>query len=131
MLALIVDDERDHRDLMREALEGAGWRVELAEDGIAALGRVPQVRPDLILLDIRMPHLDGVCLLKMLRSTAMGRAVRVILTTGAEVTPEVRALSDGVLAKPFGGEELLRLVRQPAISSAARARNARALAAEE
>ncbi len=111
MLALVVDDEPDQRDLMCEALERAGWRVELAEDGIAALGRVPHVHPDVILLDLRMPNLDGVGLLKMLRSTSVGKTVRVVVTTGAEVTPEVRALADAVLEKPFERRELIRVVR--------------------
>ncbi|HET6436832.1 MAG TPA: response regulator [Anaeromyxobacter sp.] len=113
MIALVVDDDRDARGLMCEALEEAGWRVELAEDGVAALGRVPQVRPDVILLDLRMPHLDGVGLLKMLRTTPAGRAVRVILTTGAEVAAETRALADAVLQKPFTGWDLLQAVGRP------------------
>ncbi len=110
MMALVIEDEQDQRDLMCEALEAAGWHVEAAEDGQAGLGRVPEVRPDVILLDLRMPHLDGAGLLKMLRSTAGGRAVRIVLTTAAEVTPELRALSDAVLPKPFTSAELLRVI---------------------
>ena len=110
MMALVVEDERDQRDLVCEVLAAAGWRVEAAEDGVAGLGRVPDVRPDVILLDLRMPHLDGAGLLKMLRSTTGGRAVRIVLTTAAEVTPELRELSDAVLTKPFTGADLLRVI---------------------
>jgi two-component system chemotaxis response regulator CheY len=118
MIALVVDDETDARELMRDTLEAAGWRVEIAEDGIAGLGRIPRIRPDVVLLDLCMPNLDGEGMLRMLRSTLGGRAVRVVLTTGAEVTPEVEALADAVLTKPFGPAQLLDAVRH--IGSAAR-----------
>ena len=107
MIAVIVEDERDQRNSVRDALEGAGWTVELAEDGIAALGRIRRVEPDVILLDLRMPHLDGIEMLKMLRSGGAGREIPVIVTTGMkEVDPSVRLLADYVLVKPFGSDEL-------------------------
>jgi twitching motility two-component system response regulator PilH len=111
MMALVVDDERDHRDLVCDMLEESGWRVEAAEDGIAGLGRIPSLRPDLVLLDVRMPQLDGGGLLKMLRSTPQGRHVRVVLTTGFDIAPEVRRLADGVLTKPFSRTDLMRVIR--------------------
>lgn len=113
MIALVIDDEWAHRELARETLEEAGWQVELAEDGIAGLGRIPLIRPDVIVLDLRMPHLSGGGLLSMLRSTPVGRGIRVVVTTGADVPPEVRALADEVLVKPFGPKDLLRAVQRP------------------
>lgn len=112
VIALVIEDEWDHRELVRRTLEDAGWKVELAEDGIAGLGRIPRIRPDVILFDLRMPHLSGAGLLTMLRSTPAGRSIRVVLTTGADVPPEVRALADDVLVKPFGARELLRAVER-------------------
>jgi CheY-like chemotaxis protein len=112
MIALVVDDETDDRELMRDALEAAGWRVEIAEDGIAGLGRIPRLRPDVVLLDLHMPNLDGEGMLRMLRSTLAGRAVRVVLTTAAEVPPVVEALADAVLTKPFGAAQLLETIRE-------------------
>jgi CheY-like chemotaxis protein len=112
MIAFVVDDDPDQRDLMCQALERHGWRVEVAEDGLAALGRVRQVRPDLILLDLLMPHLDGTAFLKMLRSTPVGRLIRVVVVTGAEAPVEVRALADEVLAKPFAEGALPQVLRQ-------------------
>ncbi len=109
MIALVIEDERDERDTLCGVLESAGWTVEVAEDGIAGLGRVPLAHPDVILLDVRMPHLDGVGLLEMLRSTDHGRTIPVVLVTGADVTPQARALADAVLTKPFDPDELLRL----------------------
>lgn len=112
MMALVIEDERDQRDMLCGVLETAGWTVELAEDGVAGLGRVPQVRPDVILLDVRMPHLDGIGLLSMLRSTEYGKTVPVVLVTGADVSDDVRTLADSVLTKPSDPRELLRVCRR-------------------
>ena len=106
MIAFVIEDERDQRNVIREALEGAGWTVEVAEDGIAALGRMRRVQPDVILLDLRMPRLDGIGMLTMLRSNIAWRAIPVIITTGGEVAPFVRLLADCVLVKPFSSDEL-------------------------
>ena len=65
-----------------------------------------RLEPDVIPLDLRMPHLDGIEMLKMLRSTAAGRGIPVIVTTGMKVDPSVRLLADYVLVKPFGSDEL-------------------------
>ncbi len=108
MMAFVVEDERDQRNLIREALEEAGWTVEVAEDGIAALGRLRRVQPDVILLDLRMPRLDGIQMLKRLRSNVVERAIPVILTTGSEVASCVRLLANCVLVKPFSSDELTR-----------------------
>jgi CheY-like chemotaxis protein len=104
MLALVVEDENDQREVLRETLEGAGWTVEVAEDGIAALGRLRRVEPDVILLDLKMPNMDGTTMLKMLRCA--GIAIPVIVTTGSEADLGVRALAKCVLAKPFSRNEL-------------------------
>ena len=106
MIAFVIEDERDQRNLVREELEGAGWTVEVAEDGIAALGRIRRVPPDVILLDLRMPRLDGIQMLKMLRSNVVERAIPVIITTGSEVASCVRLLANCVLMKPFSSDEL-------------------------
>ncbi len=101
MHALVVEDDADQRELVREVMEYAGWTVEVAEDGIAALGRIRHVRPDVIILDLRMPAPDGVELLKLLRSTELGRRIPVVVTTGASVDEDVRELASAVLVKPF------------------------------
>ncbi len=110
MKALVIDDDRDHRETVSAVLRTAGWDVEAAEDGVAGLGRVPQARPDVILLDVRMPNLDGAGVLELLRSTPHGKAIPVVLVTGADLADDLRARADAVLVKPFDVEELLRLV---------------------
>jgi CheY-like chemotaxis protein len=94
VIAFVVEDERDQRNLVSEVLEQAGWTVELADDGIAALGRIRRVLPNVILLDLRLPTLDGFEMLKMLRSSEAGRAIPVIVTTGVAVNKAVRALRE-------------------------------------
>jgi CheY-like chemotaxis protein len=106
VIALVVEDERDQRNLVSDALEQAGWSVELAEDGIAALGRIRRVQPNVILLDLQMPALDGFEMLKKLRSSEAGRAIPVIVTTGVAVNKAVRALANYVLMKPFSPDQL-------------------------
>lgn len=113
MIALVVDDEQDHRELVRDVLEREGWTVELAVDGLAALGSIPQVRPDVLVLDLRMPNLDGGGVLKMLRAQPAGRKVRVVVTTGAEPDRAVHELADVVLTKPFRPEALVEAVQPP------------------
>jgi CheY-like chemotaxis protein len=108
MRVFVVEDDPDQRALSRDALESAGWTVEVAEDGIAALGRITRAVPDAIVLDLRMPNLDGVAVLELLRSTERGSEIPVIVTTGADVTDRVRKLASLVLQKPFTAPELLR-----------------------
>ena len=113
MLAFVVEDDPDQRDLVCHELERAGWTVEVAEDGIAALGRIRRVIPDAIVLDLRMPNLDGVQVLKLLRSTDVGRKIHVVVTTGGEVDEAVRTLASAVLIKPFKLADLHRALGRP------------------
>lgn len=111
MRAFVVEDDPDFRELLRDVLQRAGWTVDLADDGIAALSRIRRVIPDLIILDLMMPNLDGVEVLKLLRSTEVGRRIPVVIATGTHVGDAVRDLASAVLVKPFDVDELLRVVR--------------------
>jgi DNA-binding response OmpR family regulator len=112
MRAFVVEDDPDFRDLVRDVLERAGWTVDAAEDGFAALSQIRRVIPDLILLDLRMPNLDGGGVLSLLRSTEVGRRIPVLVMTGARVDDEIRELASAVLVKPFDRADLLREVRR-------------------
>ena len=112
MHAFVVEDDPDLRELASGALERAGWTVDVVEDGLGALGSIRHVIPHVIVLDLRMPNLDGVEVLKLLRSTEVGRQIPVVVTTGAVIDDSVRALATAILVKPFSLEELLRVVTE-------------------
>ena len=74
---LAVDDVPANLEILKVRLEGHGYEVMTAADGEEALARVREVEPDLVLLDIMMPKLDGISVLKQLKQEAGGRFVPV------------------------------------------------------
>jgi len=116
---LVVDDDEDLRTMVAMALETAGYAVRLAADGIEALEQLAAELPDEILLDMRMPRMDGWELATRVRAT-YGHDIPVVVMTAAEQA-EKRAKeidADDFVAKPFDIEALLRVVgrhvpRQP------------------
>ena len=113
MRILVVDDDRAVRDSLRRSLEFNGYTVELASDGAEALVRVPQVDPDVIVMDVMMPRLDGLEATRALRSA--GNDVPILVLTARDaVTDRVDGLdagADDYLTKPFALDELLARVR--------------------
>ncbi len=110
---LVVDDERAARDALRRALRLEGYEVELASDGEEALALHRQQEPDLILLDVLMPRLDGLDTCRRLRASGDTTPV-LILTARVEVEDRVEGLdagADDYLTKPFALDELLARVR--------------------
>ncbi len=109
---LVVDDEPQIRRALRTALGGHGYEVELAEDGALALDALALRLPDLVLLDLAMPRVDG---LEVVRQTREWSEVPIIvLSARGEERDKVAALdlgADDYLTKPFGMEELLARVR--------------------
>jgi DNA-binding NtrC family response regulator len=79
---LVVDDETDARELMTQVLSQAGYDVDDAPDGFAALAKVSRYRPDVVLTDLRMPGMHGVDLLQRIRR--VHGDVPVIIATGLE-----------------------------------------------
>jgi CheY-like chemotaxis protein len=110
MIAHVVDDDPDNRDLISEALRLRGWIVESDEDSLAAFTRMRQIRPDLLVLDVCMPRLDGLSFLALLRSSRAGRQIRVILSTSLELEPHEVNGADLLLRKPFTETALERAV---------------------
>jgi len=110
-LVLVVDDEADLLEIVSDRLRGEGYRVETARDGLEALERIRAVRPDCIILDLKMPRLGGFEALTELRREAP--AAYVIVLTGSpnrRLAEACRARgADDFLLKPFDPRELSRL----------------------
>lgn len=83
-LALIADDDPTVRTIMREVLQQAGFRVEEACDGQAALDQFEQLSPDVVLLDVEMPRLDGYEVCRRIRAQETRRATPVFIVTGRD-----------------------------------------------
>jgi two-component system response regulator MprA len=120
---LVVDDERAVRDALARALELGGFDVALAADGEEGLGLVEEFAPDVVVLDLMMPRLDGLQACRLLRERG-DRTPVLILTARSEVSERVEGLeagADDYLTKPFALEELLArlhaLLRRSGVSS--------------
>jgi DNA-binding response OmpR family regulator len=110
---LIVEDEAPMRTALKDCLESEGYRVLTAANGQAGLERALQEKPDLVLLDIMMPRLDGYAVCAELRRLASPSQI-LMLTAKGQVEDRVRGLDSGAddyLVKPFSTDELLARVR--------------------
>jgi CheY-like chemotaxis protein len=110
-LVLVVDDDPDILDAICDILDAEGYRVSRARHGLEALAQVESARPDVILLDLMMPVMDGVAFSQALRQRPRVRDIP-ILVISADGNPQ-RAASVGAagyLAKPFDIEALLSQV---------------------
>jgi DNA-binding NtrC family response regulator len=114
---LIVDDEVDHCTLLAHLLEREGFKTAIAYDGEAALRAIRTEPPDVVLLDVNMPGMDGMQVLKTAKEENWELPI-IIITAFADIHGAVQAIRSGAqdyLSKPFDHEELLRVVRQSLI----------------
>ncbi|MGQ9598932.1 MAG: response regulator [Anaerolineae bacterium] len=111
---LVADDEPEVVDLVRMVLELEGYKVLEASDGEQALLKTQVEQPDLVLLDVRMPKLNGLSVLERLSQIPATAAIPVIMLSVVTTYPEMRtALQRGAVAyltKPFELREMTRLV---------------------
>jgi class 3 adenylate cyclase len=112
---LAVDDVPENLEIVRMRLQAHGYEVITAADGEEALARVRADTPDLVLLDIMMPKLDGISALKLLKQDAAHNFIPVILLTAksdtADVVAGLEAGGDDYLTKPFDQAALIARVR--------------------
>ncbi|MFO7944277.1 MAG: response regulator [Anaerolineales bacterium] len=112
---LIVDDNLDSLDLLELLLQRTGYETMTAPTGESGLASARQERPDLILLDIVLPDMDGYQVLEALRSSKETRGTPVILITGkaqeGEKMKAHRAGADAYLQRPFSPQELFRSIK--------------------
>ncbi len=109
---LVVDDEDAVRHLLQRTLEESGYSVVTASDGYEALERLSQHKVELVLLDIKMPGLDGFAVLERIRKTSN---VPVIMLTAVKEATTVRDTlslgADDYVRKPFNQRELLLRIK--------------------
>ena len=109
---LVVDDEKNIVQLARLYLNKEGFRVEAAYDGVEALEKAKLLRPDLIILDIMMPELDGLAVCRELRKTS--NVPVIILTARGDDVDRIVGLelgADDYVTKPFNPRELVARVK--------------------
>ena len=113
---LAVDDSRTMRSMLENALLGAGFEVDLAEDGVDGLDRLKICDPDLIITDINMPRLDGFGFIDGVRKGARASTVPIlVLTTETGDTLKQRARDAGAtgwIVKPFDEEKLVQIIKR-------------------
>jgi two-component system, cell cycle response regulator DivK len=106
-LVLVVDDEPDARELTAEYLALCGFRVIQAADGEEALRVVTLERPDVILMDLSLPGIDGVEATKRLKADPATSSIPVLIMTGMPEEVADRAGADGYLQKPCPPDTLV------------------------
>jgi DNA-binding response OmpR family regulator len=109
-LILIVDDDPDMTKLVDFRLRRVGYRTVVAEDGLQALKAIGTQRPDLVLLDIDMPNLDGMAVARVIQGGGRNGPSIIFLTAHGSVSDRITAIDLGALdyiTKPFSSPELL------------------------
>ncbi|HEX7113570.1 MAG TPA: response regulator [Steroidobacter sp.] len=113
-LVLYVDDEPDIREIVQMALALEGLEVHLCESGEEALEALPRIKPDLVLLDVMMPRLDGPGTLERMRATSELASIPVVFVTAKAMPQEIKRFKElgaaAVIAKPFDPMQLGRQV---------------------
>ena len=120
---LVVDDESDLVESLREGLQAQGYQVITATDGVAAVNAARTEKPNLILLDLMLPLLDGFRILKLLKMDEQYRGIPIIVITARanaeDWTLAMECGADGWLTKPVKVEELLEKVRTVVVNKRA------------
>lgn len=115
VLVLVVDDYKDTRELYAEYIRMSGIEVETAADGFEGIQKAILLRPDAIVMDLSMPHLDGFETVRVLRGHERTKQIPVLALTGAMLDSEGRAQEEGFsafLRKPCLPQYLLHELRR-------------------
>ena len=113
---LVVEDHEDNRQILRDLLTSVGYEIVHAEDGEQALTAAAAQRPDLILMDIQLPLLDGYEATRRLKADPVLRAIPIIAVTSYALSgDESKAMAagcDAYVTKPYSTRALLAKIRQ-------------------
>ena len=115
-LVLLVDDAEDNREVYAQYLTFAGFRVEFAVDGIEAIEKAESVHPDVIVMDLSLPRLDGWEATRRIKAAPSTRDIPVIALTGHAVSESKRRAQEvgcaGYLTKPCLPDVLVSEIRR-------------------
>lgn len=113
---LIVDDELSILVPLQFLMEKEGYIPRLAQSGREAIEKIAEVRPDLVLLDIMLPDLDGYEIYQMIRQRTEWESIRVIFLTAknrdADIAKGLAMGADAYITKPFSNEQLVEKIRE-------------------
>jgi two-component system alkaline phosphatase synthesis response regulator PhoP len=113
---LVAEDERDIRELIAFTLRFAGYEVTTVSNGEEAVQAAAQIRPDLILMDVRMPRMDGYQACQHIKANPELQAIPVVFLSAkgqeSEIQAGLEAGASEYLLKPFAPDELTRRVRE-------------------
>ena len=113
---LVVEDTPDNRQIIRDLLVSSGYEVIEANDGAAGVAKATEAKPDLILMDIQLPLLDGYEATRRIKADPTLKHIPIVAVTSYALSGDeakTRAAGcDGYVAKPFSPRELLAVVRK-------------------
>jgi two-component system, cell cycle response regulator DivK len=113
---LVVEDQPDNRQIIRDMLASTDYEITEAEDGAQALEAIAKQRPDLILMDIQLPIIDGYTATRKIKADPMLRSIPIIAVTSYALNGEEKkareAGCDDYVPKPFSPRQLLAKIRQ-------------------
>ena len=113
---LFVEDQEDNRKILRDLLGSTGYELVEAEDGVQAVEAVAKQRPDLILMDIHLPNMDGYEATRHIRSNPDNKGIPIIAVTSYALTgDDVKAIAagcDAYVAKPYSPRQLMAKIKE-------------------
>ena len=113
---LVVEDQEDNRQIIRDLLSATDYKIIEAESGEQALEAVAKQRPDLILMDIQLPGIDGYEVTRRIKADAAMRSIPIIAVTSYALSGEEQkaraAGCDEYVPKPYSPRQLLAKIRQ-------------------
>ncbi len=115
-LVLVAEDDETTLRLVGQVIQRGGYRAALAQDGVKAVSLLKRARPDLIILDLKMPKMDGFQLLELLKKYESAATIPVVVLTGSSSPLDIdKALSldvDDYLMKPISPRKLLGKIQE-------------------
>jgi len=112
-LALIIEDEEDLAEIYSVALQGGGFETEVIRDGKAAIERLSGTPPEVVILDLHLPHVEGADILQKIREEKSFSKTAIMVTTAdVQLAEDMHVQADLVLLKPVSVDQLRELAKR-------------------